>query len=105
MPALVAISRDRRGDMEVDGLNDDRVNALSNHIFGLRDLVLRVVLSGLDDDRIAVGFGRLLEERHVGMEVPKRRLLFEHEGDLVGLSGRAGALGHCRRRRQRHARA
>ena len=72
--------------MKVDRLNDNCVNALSNDIFGLRDLVLRIVLSGLDDDRITIGPGRFLKERHIGVQVPERRLLFEHEGDFVGLS-------------------
>ena len=78
--------RDRRSDMKVDRLNHDRIDALRDDVFSFGDLVLRVVLSGLDDDRITIGLRRFPKERHIGVQVPERRLLFEHEGDfLVGL--------------------
>ena len=80
---------DSGGHMEIDRLDDDRVNALRDDVFGLRDLVLRIVLRGLDEHRIARLLGRLLEERHVGMEIAEGGLLLQHEGDFVGLAGRA----------------
>ena len=102
---LCRLLGDRRGNMEIDRLDDDRVDALGDDVFGLRDLVLRIVLRRLNDDRVAGGLGRLLEERHVGVEVAEGRLLLQHEGDLVGLAGRAGSRGIGRARGQRAAAA
>src|SRR5262249_5203877 len=44
---------------------------------------------GLHDDLVAGRLGGLLEERHVRVEIPKRRLLLEHESHAAGLAWRA----------------
>ena len=88
------------GDVEVDRLDDDRVDALGDDVLGLGDLVLRVVLGRLHEHLVAGSLGGLLEERHVGVEVAERRLLLQHEGDLLGLARHAVVLRPpaCRRR-------
>ncbi len=65
MPAFVAIFGDGGGDVEIDRLDDDRVDALGDDVLGLRDLRLRVVLGRLHEHLVARRLRRLLEERHV----------------------------------------
>ena len=59
------------------------------------DLRLRVVLGRLHQHLVAGRLGGLLEERDIGIEIAERRLLLQHEGDLLGLARRAGACGGC----------
>jgi hypothetical protein len=92
MPASAANLGDPGGDVEVDRLDDDGVDALSDDVLCLRDLVLCVVLGGLHDHLVPRFLGRLLEERHIGIEVTERRLLLQHEGDPHGIARLAGIL-------------
>ena len=97
-----------RGDVEVHGLDDDRVHALGQHVLGLRHLGLGVVLGRLHDHLVAGGFRRLREERHVGVQVTESGLLLQHERDLAGLPrhalfGRPGARGLPKSRGKSHS--
>ena len=83
---------DAGGDVEVDRLDDDGVDALGDDVLGLRDLGLRVILGGLHDDLVARRLGGLREERNVRVEIAERSLLLQHEGDLLRLAGRARAF-------------
>ena len=88
-------------DIEVDRLDDDRVDALGNDVLGLCDLRLRVVLGRLHKHLVAGRLGGLLEERHVRIEVAESGLLLEHEGDFFGLARCAGVCSRCAIRNHR----
>lgn len=75
---------DACGNVEVDGLDDDGVDALGDDVLRLGDLGLRVVIRRLHQDLVARLLGGLLEEGHVSVEVAECRLLLQHEGDPLG---------------------
>jgi hypothetical protein len=81
--------------MKIDRLDHDRIDTLRYDVFRLRNLVLRVIFRGLNDNRITGSLGGLLEERHVRVEVTERRLLFEHKSDFVGFARGASVAGYC----------
>ena len=92
MPALVAISAMPAATLKSTGWMTMASTPWVMTFSAWRDLVLGVVLGRLHDHLVAGGLGGLLEEGHVGVEVAKRRLLLQHEGDPLGLAGLAGVL-------------
>ena len=93
MPAAAAFSAISPGDVEVDRLDDDGVDALGDDVLRLGDLVLGVVLGRLDEDLVAGRLGGLGEERDVRVQVAEGGLLLEHERDLPGRAGTQSAAG------------
>ena len=84
-------------------MDDDGVDALGDDVLGLRHLVVGVVLGRLHQHLVAGGLRRLLEERHIRVEIAERGLLLQHERDPAGLArhaliGRGALHADCQNR-------